>query len=180
MRKYGQTIITGFLDENHSLKNLNFVRSWQDRFDTNNIDLAIEKCLNQKTHFDHAWKEETGEFYSNGDPKYILMTEVTMPLFKQYKEEEYMMFPRIAYNPPSLINGNRQFLIGKKEVFTKEEMELLLKIFWMTREGCYQENGDLLLINNMFYAHSREPYLETKDKTRSAVVIMSEEFLTDR
>ncbi|MEO0336718.1 MAG: hypothetical protein AAF202_09995, partial [Pseudomonadota bacterium] len=44
LKTYGQSIVTGFLDENHSLKEQNFVRSWQDRFQTQDIEQALVNC----------------------------------------------------------------------------------------------------------------------------------------
>ena len=183
LRTYGQTIITGFLDANHSQKELNFVRSWQDRFGSEDINQALKACLEQVTHFDDCWAEESGEVYSSesgseGKPKYMLMTAVTMPLFKTWEERDYMMFPRLAYNSPELINGMRRFIIGNGEEFSSEEATLLLKGFWWTRQGFYQAPGDILLVNNISFAHSREPYVVT-EKARDAAVIMSGEFLVD-
>lgn len=163
---YGQSIITGFLDENHHLKNENFVRSWQDRFGTDNMDEALVVCKNQTTHFDECWKEDS-----------MLMTKITIPLFKEYLNELYMMFPRIAYDKPSLINGNRRFILGNGEEFTNEEIDLLLKCFYYTREGINQKSGDILLVNNIRFGHSREPYIE--GDIRDVAVIMSEEFIAD-
>lgn len=178
LRWYGQTIITGFLDANHSLKEKNFVRSWQDRFQTNDIEEAISRCLAQKTHFDDCWAEETGEFYENGAPKYMLMTEITVPLFKDLDGSSYMMFPRIAYDQPSIINGLRKFIVGNGEEFSPGEISLLLEGFWATREGRYQAPGDIILVNNIKFGHSREPYIENKGE-REAVVVMAGEFETD-
>lgn len=166
IKKHGLKIFNGFLDENHHLKNENFVRSWQDRFGTDNMDEALVVCKNQTTHFDECWKEDS-----------MLMTKITIPLFKEYLNELYMMFPRIAYDKPSLINGNRRFILGNGEEFTNEEIDLLLKCFYYTREGINQKPGDILLVNNIRFGHSREPYIE--GDIRDVAVIMSEEFIAD-
>jgi len=89
------------------------------------------------------------------------------------------MFPRISYDKPSVINGNRRFIIGNGEDFTKDEMDLLLKAFYYTREGLNQKPGDILLIDNVKYGHSRGPYIEENSK-RDIAVIMSGEFNSDK
>ena len=166
LKKYGQTIITGFLDESHPLKEKNFVRSWQDRFGTSLIEEALINCKNQTTHFDKCWFVDS-----------MLMTEITIPLFKKHEDITYMMFPRISYNKASIINGNRKFVIGNGEEFNDTELNLLLKIFYYTREGINQKKGDILLVNNIKYGHSREPYIE--NGIRDVAVIMSGEFHVD-
>lgn len=173
LKKYGQTIITGFLDENHSLKDKNFVRSWQDRFNSHDIAEAMKICLEQVTNFDDCWFEKTDE-----KNKLMLMTKVTMPLFKKYKGVSYMMFPRIAYDKPSVINGFRKFIIGNGEDCSEKELNMLLEAYWKTRQGIYQKNGDLLLIDNIKFAHSREPFIE--HSSRDAAVIMGGQFFVDK
>jgi hypothetical protein len=161
----GQRIVTGFLDENHPLKGENFVRSWQDRFGTTDKAEAIDKCRAQKTHFDDCYFEE-----DDG----ILMTEVTVPLSKG----EYHFYPRIQYNDPSIINGKREFLFGDGTAFTPQDIQELLTAYWATRRGWYPSPGDLLLIDNLKYAHSREPYIETGE-IRDTSVTMSGSFTNE-
>ncbi len=114
LKEYRQLIRTGFLDANHPEKEENFVRSWQDRFQTEDIDIALDRCRNQKSHFDKCWKVELDKVDSNGQRTFMLMTEITIPMFKEDERnrKSYMMFPRIAYDGPELKNGMREFLIG--------------------------------------------------------------------
>lgn len=185
LKKYGQLIRTGFLDQNHPDKEQNYVRSWQDRFGTTDIDVAVKICSEQRTHFDHCWKKVLAATDAKGQPTYMLMTEVTIPMFKHdsRNDKSYMMFPRIAYDNPSIINGFREFIIGNGEDFTVREREILIKASWQTREGVYQNPGDIILLDNMRYGHSREPYSEVdaqgKPLSRKAAVIMAGQFYTD-
>lgn len=165
LKKYGQSIITGFLDEHNTQKENNFVRSWQDRFNTLDTKEALINCANQKTHFDKCWMKDD-----------MLMTEITISLFKEYGET-YMMFPRISYDKPSIINGYRKFIIGNGEEFSKEELSLLLKCFYYTREALVQKEGDILLVDNIKFGHSRGPYIDNSE--RDVAVIMSGEFISD-
>ncbi len=185
LRKYGQLIRTGFLDEGHPMKSENYVRSWQDRFGTTDIDQALRACSHQTSHFDRCWKQKLDSTNLHGEPTYMLMTEVTIPMFKRDERDgqSYMMFPRIAFDGPSLVNGFREFIIGNGEDFTVAEREVLLQAYWKTREGIYQSPGDILLVDNIAYGHSREPYRETDDRgnplIRKAAVVMAGEFYTD-
>jgi hypothetical protein len=185
LAQFGQMIRTGFLDESHPLKSQNYVRSWQDRFATNDIDQAVLNCLAQRTHFDRCWKQKLGEKNEVGGDTFMLMTEITIPMFKVDIEDghRYMMFPRIAYDGPSIINGFREFIIGNGEAFSRDEMETMLQASWLTREGIYQKPGDILLVDNLKYGHSREPYKALDENgisiPRRAGVIMSGTFYTD-
>lgn len=156
IKKHGFKLITGFLDEKHPEKKYNYFRSWQDRFGTTDIKKAIEICNESKDQFDECWiKYDKG--YS------ILMTSVTVDGFR----DDFLMFPRIGLDGPMLHNGFRKYLIGEKEL-TTEEMQLLLNVYWITRQGRYYEKGDILLVNNISHGHSRESY----DCKRKIGVIM--------
>lgn len=185
LRTHGQLIRTGFLDKNHPNFSSFKARSWQDRFATNNIEEALRVANTSREHFDFAYIKELPPRGDEGKPTYMLMTEVTVPLFKVDLKDHrsYMMFPRIPMTGPKLENGYREFLIGNGEDYSIEETELLLHAIWATREGFYQEPGDILLVNNIRYGHSREPYqpYDRKGETtiREAGVIMAGEFHTD-
>jgi hypothetical protein len=68
-----------------------------------------------------------------------------------------MLFPRIPLDPPSIQNGFRRYPKGNGEEFTDNEVNALLHAFLETREGVQWESGDLLLVDNLRFGHSREP-----------------------
>ncbi|MEO0337169.1 MAG: hypothetical protein AAF202_12295, partial [Pseudomonadota bacterium] len=146
---------------------------------------ALVNCQQQTTHFDECWLQDTGEKDADGQPKYMLMTKITIPMFKMDERDgrSYMFFPRIAYDGPSLINGLREFLIGNGQDFSADEITALLQAFFKTREGIYQSPGDILLVDNIRFGHSREPYHERDEQgqwvEREATALMAGEFFTD-
>ena len=159
MHAGGFTIVTGFLDENHPEKPKNYFRSWQDRFDTQSRDQALKTCKASGDQFDDCyWMEEPGARPGEG-PYYTLMTSITVPAFKTDSRDgkRYMLFPRIALDGPMLHNGHRRFLIGQEEL-TQVETAILLQAFLATREGRHYQPGDMLLVDNIRYGHSRESF----------------------
>nr|HYD18067.1 hypothetical protein [Patescibacteria group bacterium] len=165
MRDGGFTIVTGFLDDNHPEKAKNYFRSWQDRFDTKDHDEALAVCRQSTHQFDDCWWMEEPVTTADGKPCLTLMTSITIPAFKTDARngESYMMFPRVALDGPKAHNGHRRFLIGpEKEELTPGETALLLQAFLATREGQYYDAGDILLVDNIRYGHSRESYAGTR------------------
>ncbi len=153
MRKYGFTILTGFLDDNHPEKAKNYFRSWQDRFGTQDREEAFKVCKQSTHQFDDCyWMEDAGT--------QTLMTSITIPAFKTDERdgETYMMFPRVALDDPMPHNGHRKFLIGDGHELTAAETAVLLQAFMATREGMYYQPGDILLVDNIRYGHSRESF----------------------
>jgi hypothetical protein len=163
MREYGFTIITGFLDENHPEKSKNYFRSWQDRFGTRSREEALHVCQESKHQFDSChWMEEPAG--PNVAASYTLMTSITIPAYKTDPRDgkSYMLFPRIALDDPQPHNGHRRFMLGNGEELTQVETAILLQAFLATREGCYYNAGDILLVDNIRYGHSRESYAGTR------------------
>ncbi len=160
MRAYGFTIETGFLDENHPEKAKNYFRSWQDRFGTSDPDEAIAVCRQSTHQFDSCeWMEEPVRA-TNGAPVPTLMTSITIPAFKTDSRdgETYMLFPRIALDGPRAHNGHRRFLLGNGQELSPAETCILLHAFLATRQGKYYNEGDILLVDNIRYGHSRESF----------------------
>ncbi|KAJ3431414.1 l-asparagine oxygenase [Anaeramoeba flamelloides] len=167
MKKDGFTIITGFVDENHPRKSENYFRSWQERFQTKDIQDAIKVCREAKDQFDKCWiREETVE---GDDKKYItLMTSINVSAYR----DGYMLFPRISLDGPQFVNGWRKYLIGDEEL-TFDEIQVLLDSYWYSRQGRYYKEGDLLLIDNIKVGHSRESFRKLKKWWRKIGISMS-------
>ena len=97
------------------------------------------------------------------------------------KNIKYLLFPRIKLTAPDFINGYRDYTIGDYKL-TSNDISLLIKSFWLTREGLIYKPGDFQLINNIKYAHSRESYKDYSldEKKRKIVVAMAGTFFTDK
>lgn len=172
LRAVGQRIDTGFLDERHPAKHKNYFRSWQDRFDTTSREVAEARCRESTHQFDECWWIE--EPSSDGEARHTLMTRVTVPGFYRDPEtgEEWLFFPRIALDPPAVENGHRRYPWGDGSEMTDDEVSLFLQAFLATREGLHYEPGDVLLVDNIRYGHSREAF----DGPRSVGVAMAGAF----
>lgn len=155
LKKYGFMIESGFLDENHPLKEKNYFRSWQNRFETQCIEEAKMRCLASKYQFDDCWsiKEDDG-------PWFTLMTRIFIPAYTKNPDNghSYLLFPRIALDGPCLENGYRRFTLGNGEELGLEEIDVLLESYWKSRQGWHYKEGDILLVNNLCFGHSRESY----------------------
>lgn len=167
---HGFLIEMGFLDANHPAKSTNYFRSWQDRFDTTAPDIAQARCRAATDQFDDCWWQED-------DGTATLMTRIRIPAFKTDPRDgqRYMLFPRIALDAPALHNGWRRFPLGCGRSLTDREVDLLLSAFLATREGLHYQAGDLLLVDNIRYGHSREAF----HGTRTVGVAMGGSFWTD-
>lgn len=167
---HGFLIETGFLDANHPEKSANYFRSWQDRFDTADRDEALARCRASTDQFDDCW-------WQDDDGGATLMTRIRIPAFKTDARDgrRYMLFPRIALDAPALHNGWRRFPLGCGRSLTDREIDLLLSAFLATREGLHYQAGDLLLVDNIRYGHSREAF----SGPRSVGVAMGGSFWTD-
>lgn len=177
MRKYGFTILTGFLDDNHPQKATNYFRSWQDRFGTTDRDEAME-ILKQSTHqFDSGYWMAEEMKAADGKTSWTLMTSITIPAYKLDPRDghSYMLFPRIALDGPKVQNGHRRFLLGNGEELNDAETAILLQAFLATREGQYYTRGDILLVDNIRYGHARESF----EGTRRIYASMAGQFWTD-
>jgi hypothetical protein len=82
------------------------------------------------------------------------MTRVRVPAF----HGGALLFPRVGLDAPALRNGYRRYPRGDGSEFTDAELDLLLNGFLATREGVHYGAGDLLLVDNVRYGHSREAY----------------------
>lgn len=158
LREHGMLIEMGFVDERHPEKHTNYFRSWQDRFDTRSRDEAEARCRASTLQFDECWWRE--EPTPSGEPCFTLMTRVRVPGFyvDPTSGRETMFFPRIALDPPSIVNGHRRYPLGNGRELDDVEVDLLLGAFLATREGLHYEAGDILLCDNIRYGHSREAF----------------------
>lgn len=158
LEAHGQIIEMGFLHERHHSKDLNYFRSWQDRFQTDDPAEAEARCRGARHQFDDCWwRREPGGLDT-------LMTRFRVPMFQtrppQGKDAgRHMLFPRIELDAPSPENGYRRYPLGSGRSFANDEVQLLLSAFFATREGVRWRAGDLLLVDNLRYGHSREAYI---------------------
>lgn len=148
LRTHGYLIEMGFLDENHPEKETNSFRSWQDRFETRDRAEAEARCRASTLQFDDCWWVEESHGCAT------LMTRVRVPAFHQGA----LLFPRVGLDAPALRNGYRRYPRGDGSELTDAELDLVLNGFLATREGVHYEAGDLLLVDNVRYGHSRESY----------------------
>jgi hypothetical protein len=159
LRRHGLLIEMGFLDEHHPARGRNYFRSWQDRFATANREEAEARCRASSHQFDACWWRE--EPVENGPPCFTLMTRIRVPAFSG-GTRDLLLFPRIALDAPAVENGYRRYPLGNGREFSGEERALLLGSFLATREGVRWEAGDLLLVDNLRYGHSREAFRGTR------------------
>jgi hypothetical protein len=148
----------GFVDERHPEKHTNYFRSWQDRFQTESRDEAEARCRASTSQFDACWWRE--EPTASGEPCFTLMTRVRVPGFyvDPASGRETMLFPRIALDAMSIVNGHRRYPLGNGRELGDDEVDLLIGGFLATREGLHYEAGDILLCDNIRYGHSREAF----------------------
>jgi hypothetical protein len=151
--KHGLTIEVGFLDAQHSEKPNNYFQSWQERFGSGSKETALATAQSQHDEYDTCWWEEDAGHS-------ILMTRITLPGFIVDKRDgdAYLRFPRIAMDPPGIRNGFRRFPFGNNEEFTENEKALLRECYASSREGFPWKSGDIILMDNIRYGHSREPF----------------------
>lgn len=176
LRIHGFLIEMGFLDENHPEKSTNYFRSWQDRFQTHDRHEAQARCLAATLQFDECWWVE--ERTQNADKTYwTLMTRIRIPAYYHdpITHQESLFFPRIALDAPALLNGYRRYPLGNGRDFSPAELDLLLNAFLATREGVHWQAGDILLVDNIRYGHSREAF----SGPRSLGVAMAGMFSTE-
>ncbi len=128
-------------------------------------------------------KFDTCEWRMNKDTGYpYLYTSISIESFQKdfdNKNIEYLYFPRIQYTTPEFENGFRDFTIGNYKL-TESDISLLLKAFWITREGVNYNAGDFQIIDNLKYGHSRESYKDTPKKRRKIVVAMGGTYFSDK
>ena len=158
LRQHGLLMEFGYLDRHHPFKSVNYFKSWQELLQTECKQSAMEK-VNTWTHrFDRCWwrMEEEEEPTGGG----TLMTQLIIPGFNQ---QGFLTFPRIAMDPPHPRNGFRQFRLGNGEGLTMEEISLLRHVYRESRSGLFLQDGDILLMDNRKFGHSREPYVGERD-----------------
>lgn len=163
--RHGLLIESGFLDENHPRKAENYFRSWQDRFETTSRVEAMRRCQGATDQFDSCWWHQEEGISPSGEPLYTLMTRIRMPAFQTHPDtgRRHLFFPRIALDAPALHNGHRRFPLGDNTNLLPDEIDLLLEGFLRSREGVHWSAGDILLVDNIRYGHSREPYLGARE-----------------
>lgn len=151
--QHGLMIETGFLDAEHPEKKNNYFQSWQERFGTADKDQALATAQSLTDEYDECWwREDSG--YS------VLMTRITLDghITHQTDGKCYLRFPRIAMDAPQIKNGFRRFPLGNGQELTENEKTLLKEIYYQTQEGFPWKSGDILLMDNIRYGHSREPF----------------------
>ncbi|MCB1159888.1 MAG: TauD/TfdA family dioxygenase, partial [Leptospiraceae bacterium] len=157
MYQHGFRIDTGFLDDKDPQKKFNYFRSWQERFQTQDREEALSKCRKATDQFDDCcWKTD----FDKCDEFPMLMTRIHVPavLFDNRMKENFLLFPRIALDPPHHHNGFREYLFGNGEKLSKDEINLLLSSFMYEAEARYTQSNDIILVDNIRYGHSREGY----------------------
>ncbi|MBL8920865.1 MAG: TauD/TfdA family dioxygenase [Myxococcaceae bacterium] len=148
LRRCGLLIEMGFVDDGHPERHLNFFRSWQERFDTGDRTEAERRCRASTHQFDECWWRDEGGGHAT------LMTRIRVPAYC----DGHLLFPRVALDEPSVRNGHRRYPRGDGVAFSRLELDLLLHAFLETREGVAWSAGDVLLVDNVRYGHSREAY----------------------
>lgn len=105
------------------------------------------------------------------------MTRIRIPAYYHdpITHQESLFFPRIALDAPALLNGYRRYPLGNGRDFSPAELDLLLNAFLATREGVHWQAGDILLVDNIRYGHSREAF----SGPRSLGVAMAGMFSTE-
>ncbi len=158
LRQFGMIIQTGFLDKNHPKKSDNYFQSWQERFGTDDPDIAISTAKSLNDEYDEVWWRETDGYMT-------LMTEINLPSFFTDKldNNSYLRFPRIAMDEPHFKNGFRQFPLGNGTELSDAEKELIKQAYFETRQGSILQVSDILLMDNIRFAHSREPFKGKKE-----------------
>jgi hypothetical protein len=87
------------------------------------------------------------------------MTRITLPIFvKDLSHEECSRFPRTALDGPQAHNAYRRFPLGNNEELAVDEITVLFRAFWQSRQGQHYQSGDLLLIDNIRFGHGRESF----------------------
>ncbi|MBL7480716.1 hypothetical protein [Legionella bononiensis] len=160
MELHGLMIETGYLDAHHPEKNNNYFQSWQERFGTSSREEAFRQCQSLTDQYDHCWWQKEEEPGPDGTETYTLMTRITLPAFLKdpITQEQFLRFPRIAADTPSIRNGFRRFPLGNGEELTTDEKNLLKQAYLETREGRDWQLGDIILMDNLRYGHSRESF----------------------
>ena len=148
--RHGLTIETGFLDRGHPLKADNYFQSWQERFDTDDPEVALVRARARADEYDQCWWRDDG----------TLMTRITLDAWWAHPSDgrRYLRFPRVARDAPSARNGYRRFPLGNGEELDEVDTTLLRAAYLATREGATLREGDLVLFDNLRYGHSREPF----------------------
>jgi len=162
MHRYGFRIDSGFLDRYDPRKENNHFRSWQDRFQTENREEAYERCIAARDQFDNCWWKKD---FPAGEQYPVLMTRIQIPAVIQHvqDQQEYLLFPRIALDGPTLCNGFRRFSFGNGEEMSSDEIDILISAYLYSAQGRKMQSNDILLIDNIRYGHSREIFEGERD-----------------
>jgi hypothetical protein len=171
LKKYelrGISLEFGYLDKNHPMQKNLYTPSWQEKFETNDINIALNKCKINK---------DIDYVYIKNDNNYdILITRTLLPGYIYSKNIKYFRPPRIAITNPSIENGFRRFTFGPTnkdnnllnnynnyETFSKDEINIFIKAFLNTRQGTEWEEKDFIIFNNITHCHSKESYIGDLD-----------------
>lgn len=159
LEEHGMSIEVGFLDQNDPRKKDNYFKSWQELCGTDDKDEAVKAIAKDHSDtFDECWwKEHEGHS--------VLMTQITLPsVYHDARDgQSYLRFPRIAMNGPSIENGFRRFPLGNGEDLSAEEIQILRDAYIQTQQGYEQSAGDIILMDNIRFGHSREPFEGTRE-----------------
>ncbi len=154
---HGLMIENGFLDAAHPQKPQNYHQSWQERFGSKDKAEALAIASARVEDYDACWWQENGG-------QSTLMTRITLPAFVAAADgEKYLRFPRIAMDGPDARNGYRRYPLGNGIELTDEEKSTLRKIYFQTQVGYVWGRGDIILMDNIRCAHSREPFIGPRD-----------------
>ncbi|MDE1153757.1 MAG: TauD/TfdA family dioxygenase [Micavibrio sp.] len=157
LAQHGLMIETGFLDANHPGKSKNYHQSWQERFRSDNKVEALAAAQAQSDEYDSCWWQENSGYST-------LMTRLVLPAFVAAPDgEEYMRFPRIAMDAAEFHNGYRRFPLGNGVELSDTEKMLLRSAYLQTQSGYDWQRGDIILMDNIRCAHSREPFTGPRD-----------------
>ena len=154
---HGLMIETGFLDAAHPQKAANYHQSWQERFGSDDKSEAIAIAQSRTDEYDACWWLESNDFST-------LMTRITLPAFVAAADgKKYLRFPRIAMDEPDARNGFRRFPLGNGVELSDAEKALLRRAYVQTQTGYAWQQGDIILMDNIRCAHSREPFTGPRD-----------------
>jgi hypothetical protein len=166
LKKYesrGISLEFGYVDKHHPMQSNLYTPSWQEKFETDDINIALEKCKKNKD-IDYAFLKKDQGFD-------ILITRTLLPGYIYGKNNKYFRPPRIAITKPSIENGFRRFTFGPSsndeeslhhynnyEEFSKKEIDIFIKAFLNTRQGIDWKERDFVIFNNITHCHSKEKY----------------------
>jgi hypothetical protein len=169
-------------------------RSWEDKFETADLASALAKYSGSCVAKQHT-REELDEWI---DSQFMSDESKTEMKRKAGELEPHdlttlmvrshtpgtpldMVFPQIALDGPDFHNAHRNFKLG--DVGEEKDLEYgdilaILEATTNTMQSLYAEPGDVILVDNSRFAHSREAYdpeVLPDGKQRKVLLAMSGE-----